>query len=118
MARESGSAITHGAKKPRMAYARASPQSEIPVATILNKTHLALRVPLPGKKILRLGPHLSGEVSAKAVQHPPLQAMVTSGEIEITEEGKGRRGVESGNKGPSATTRHGAGPEIRRTGKR
>lgn len=89
------------------------------MATILNKTSRPLRVPLPGKKLLRLAPLKSAAVSAKAVQHPPLRAMVEAGDIEISHAGRGhsvRPGVIRA--GLSDTDRHGSGPEIRRTGNR
>jgi hypothetical protein len=53
------------------------------MATITNKTCRPLSVPLPGGKKLRLGPLKSGEISAKAVDHPPVQKLIEAGEVEI-----------------------------------
>ena len=86
------------------------------MATILNKTRRPLKVPLPGYKILRLAPLKSAEVNAKAVHHPPLQEMVAAGDIEITEEGRGRGGLDGDGKGLSDVTGHDAPSQIRRTG--
>lgn len=54
--------------------------------TITNKTHLPLRVPLPGGKTLHLGPGKTGQVSPKAIEHPGLKKLVDAGKIEITDE--------------------------------
>ena len=43
------------------------------MATITNKTHKALSIPLPGGKKLRLGPLKSGEISPKGFDHAPVQ---------------------------------------------
>lgn len=64
--------------------------------TISNKTRKPLRVPLPGGKILRLGPLKEGQVAANAVEFPGLKALVEAGEIEIVEGGSRRTGGGSG----------------------
>ena len=43
---------------------------------IRNKTRLPLRVPLPGGKKLHLGPGQAGQVTPKALEHPPLKALL------------------------------------------
>ena len=87
--------------------------------TITNKTQKPLSIPLPGGKKLRLGPLKSGEISPKAVDHPPVRKLVEAGEVEIFgPEQKPRRGG-GGGKGsrPSSGGKsHGGG--IRQTGDR
>ncbi|MFT5049813.1 MAG: hypothetical protein ACI8QZ_001206 [Chlamydiales bacterium] len=51
--------------------------------TVINKTKKPLKVPLPGGKLLRLGPGKTGQVSPKALEHPGFQKMVDAGEIEV-----------------------------------
>ncbi len=58
------------------------------VKTIRNMTPLPVRVPLPRGKVLHLGARKTGEISAKAVDHPPLVKLVESGEIEILGDGE------------------------------
>ncbi|MDX1632894.1 MAG: hypothetical protein R3234_13570 [Thermoanaerobaculia bacterium] len=54
---------------------------------IKNTTNRPLRVPLPQGKTLHLGPRHTGEVAASALEHPPFQEMVESGEVEVLGEG-------------------------------
>ena len=86
------------------------------MATILNKTRRPLRVPLPGREDLRLAPLKSGEVNSKAVEHPPLVAMVEAGDIEITERGRGGGGLGARSRGLSGSTGHDPDRTIRKTG--
>jgi len=65
----------------RYGLRRVLPQANM--ATIKNKTCRPLSVPLPGGKKLRLGPLKSGEISDKAVDHPPVQKLIEAGEAEI-----------------------------------
>jgi len=63
--------------------------------TIKNITKKPLNVPLPGRKRLFLGPGKEGEIRARAAEHPPVAALVQSGELEIVPDaGKsgGKRG--------------------------
>jgi hypothetical protein len=87
--------------------------------TILNKTRKALSVPLPGGKKLFLGPGKSGQITMKAVEHPPLVKLVEADEIEIT------GGVAKGTDGAGAAKKSmtpGQGPSsgggVRHTGDR
>lgn len=57
--------------------------------TIVNKTPLPLRVPLPGGKVLHLGPNKSGQVADGAVEHNGLKKLLDAGKIEIQGEGQG-----------------------------
>ena len=87
------------------------------MAIITNKTTKALSVPLPGGKKLFLGPLKSGEISPKAVDHPPVQKLVEAGEVEIsgTQQKPKHAGGKPGAPSPGGQG-HGAG--IRRTGDR
>jgi hypothetical protein len=85
------------------------------VATIRNNTKKPLKVPLPGGKFLRLSPGKTGEAASKAVDHPPLRALVEKGEITILEGGT-TRGLGSESSGLSRTTGHDPDRTIRRTG--
>ncbi len=88
------------------------------MATITNKTRKALSVPLPGGKKLFLGPLKSGEISPKAVDHPPVQKLIKAGEVEIfdAKQKPGRAG--GGKAAPSSSGGQGHGGGIRRTGDR
>lgn len=85
------------------------------MATIRNNTKKPLKVPLPGGKFLRLSPGKTGEASSKAVEHPPLVAMVERGEITVLESGT-TRGLGGGNTGLSGATGHDPDRTIRHTG--
>lgn len=50
---------------------------------IKNKTTKPLRVPLPAGKRLFLVPGGVGQVVPKALEHPPLKALIEAGEIEV-----------------------------------
>ena len=52
--------------------------------SIKNTTHRPLAVSLPGNKKLRLGPLQTGQVTPKALEHPPLVAQVEAGVLEVT----------------------------------
>lgn len=52
---------------------------------IRNVTRGPLAVPLPGGKKLHLGPGKTGEISARAAEHPPLVALVEAGAVEVLE---------------------------------
>ncbi len=88
------------------------------MATITNKTRKALSVPLPGAKTLRLGPLKSGEISPKAVDHPPVLKLIESGEVEIVGSEQKPRHAGGGGQGirPSSGGQGHGG--IRRTGDR
>ena len=89
------------------------------MATITNKTHKPLSVPLPGGKKLHLGPLKSGEISPKAVDHPPVQKLIEAGDVEIFgPEQKPRRAGGGGKGSPPSSGGQGHGGGIRRTGDR
>ena len=54
--------------------------------TVINKTHGALKVPLPRGKSLRLGLNQSGQISHNDVEHAPLQSLVKAGDLEIVDD--------------------------------
>ena len=89
------------------------------MAIITNKTRKPLSVPLPGGKKLRLGPLKSGEISPKAVDHPPVQKLIKAGDVEIFgPEQKPRRSGGGGKGSPPSSGGQGHGGGIRRTGDR
>ena len=89
------------------------------MATITNKTPKALSVPLPGGKKLHLGPLKSGEISPKSIDHPAVQKLIESGEVEIFEPEQRPKGAGGGGKGvQSWSGGQGHGTGIRRTGDR
>ena len=53
--------------------------------TVTNKTYKPLRVPLPQGKTLHLGPLKTGQVSVHDIDHPPLQKLVESGDLEVAD---------------------------------
>lgn len=53
--------------------------------TVRNTTRSPLVVPLPGGRKLHLGPGQSGDISPRAAEHPPLAALVTSGDLSIAD---------------------------------
>jgi hypothetical protein len=71
------------------------------VPTVTNTTKRPLAVPLPQGKKLHLGPGRSGEVTPKALEHPPFQALVEDGSITV--QAGGRHG------GPGPGDRKGGG---------
>ena len=87
--------------------------------TIRNKTRKPLSVPLPGGKRLHLVPGKDGQVAPKALEHPPLLALVEAGELEITEGGKRTgSGGSSGKTGLSSSQGHQPSKGVRHTGDR
>lgn len=89
--------------------------------TVVNKTPLPLRVPLPGGKVLHLGPSKSGQVADAAVEHNALRKLVEAGKIEIQGEGQGgASGDGSGNSesphAPGARSGGGKATNVHRRG--
>jgi len=48
---------------------------------VTNKSKKPLMLPLPGSKKLFLGPGRTGQVSPKALEHPPLAKLIESGDV-------------------------------------
>jgi len=89
------------------------------MATITNKTRKPLSIPLPGGKKLRLGPLKSGEISPKAIDHPPVQKLIEADEVEILDSEQNPKGTGGGAKGVRRSSGgQGQGRGIRRTGDR
>jgi hypothetical protein len=88
------------------------------MTTISNKTQRPLSVPLPGGRFLHLGPGRSGEIAAKASEHPQLKKLIDAGEIEIV--GEGPRPTDGGREGKRGRTYmgHASGSGSRRSGDR
>jgi hypothetical protein len=86
---------------------------------ITNVVKHSISVPLPQGKKLFLGPGKSGQITAKAAQHPPLMKLVEAGELEIDAAGSQKSGPSfDGAAGRSKGQSGGAGSDIRRTGNR
>ena len=87
---------------------------------ISNKTKRPLKVNLPGGKRLHLAPRGTGQITAKAAEHPPVLKMIEEGLLAIQSTGKSTSGgagssPASGNTGsPNA----GFGGGLRHTGDR
>jgi hypothetical protein len=54
--------------------------------TILNKSRKPIRVPLPGNKVLHLGPLKIGQIADQHAQAPGVQRLLQKGDIEIVGE--------------------------------
>jgi hypothetical protein len=89
------------------------------MTTVSNKTQRPLSVPLPRGKTLHLGPGKTGQIAAKAVEHPPLKKLVDAGEIEILgEDSRPTDGAGGGTRGRPWSHGHTSGGAIRRSGDR
>lgn len=51
--------------------------------TVTNKTHAPIQVPLPGGKVLRLGPGMSGQIRDEHTEHGPVRKLVEAGQIAL-----------------------------------
>lgn len=86
--------------------------------SIHNKTNRPLAVPLPGGKKLRLGPFQTGQVTGKALQHPPLKKLIEAGDIELAADGDRRGEATSNSKRPTSGRNAPGAGGIRHTGDR
>ncbi|PCJ53714.1 MAG: hypothetical protein COA70_08475 [Planctomycetota bacterium] len=88
---------------------------------ILNKTPRPLKISLPGGKVLRLGPKMTGQISPKAAEHPPVKKLLEEGVIEIQGDG-GTRSTGGGSNSDSANGSNQSGSSggaaMRRSGDR
>ena len=87
---------------------------------ITNKTGKPLSLPLPGGKKLFLGPGKTGQVTAKALEFPPLVKLIEAGDV-ATAFGAGSKPQESaggGNTAPSGGRRAGGTGAMRQSGDR
>ena len=85
---------------------------------IINKTNKPLRIQLPGGKKLLLGPGKTGQVNAKALQHPPLAKLVEAGDVESGGTTAARQGGGTDKGGHSTGLRHGTTGAMRQSGDR
>lgn len=72
---------------------------------ITNKTRKPLSLPLPGGKKLFLGPGKTGQVTPKALEHPPIAALLASGDLETADDSHARQ-----ESAPAGKTAAPAGP--------
>ena len=85
---------------------------------IINKTNKPLRILLPGGKKLFLGPGKTGQINAKALQHPPLVKLIEAGDIESGGATATRQGGGADKAGHATGLRHGATGAMRQSGDR
>ena len=85
---------------------------------ITNKTKKPLSIPLPGGKKLYLGPGKTGQVTPKALAHPPVAKLIEAGEIATAEGGHKPKQGGSGNTGVSPGTGHKGTGAMRQAGDR
>ncbi|RFC48622.1 MAG: hypothetical protein DVB23_000490 [Verrucomicrobia bacterium] len=76
---------------------------------ITNKTPKPLSVPLPGGKKLFLGPGKTGQVTAKAMEHPPLVKLLEAGDIVSSEDTAPRTATANRKFNPPAGSSTGGG---------
>ncbi len=85
--------------------------------TIKNTTKKPLSVPLPRGKRLFLGPGKSGQIAPKAADHPPLVALLESGDLELVSEGGSFAGRGKGSGSSSGSPQsHTPGKTVFRSG--
>ena len=85
---------------------------------VKNTTKRPIKVPLPGGKRLFLGLGGTGQIAPKAAEHPPVKALIDSGDLEVMDGGRSKGGAASGG-GISSSQGDGSGSgNIRRTGDR
>ena len=83
---------------------------------IKNTTSAPVRVPLPAGKRLFLSPGGKAKIAHKAVEHPPVKALVEAGTLEVLDTGKSKKvAAAKGGLGPS---RDHSGGGVRHTGDR
>lgn len=89
---------------------------------ITNKTKKPLSVPLPGGKKLFLQPGKTGQVTPKALNHPPLAKLIEAGDIESADAGGSgpkARGGSGGSSNPaSGASGHKGTGAMRQSGDR
>ena len=85
---------------------------------ITNKTSKPIRVPLPGGKKLFLGPGKTGQVSPKAIEHPPLVKLLESGDLAKADGSSTPKAAGGGSTISSAGSRHGGSGAMRQSGDR
>jgi len=89
---------------------------------IHNLTKRPLAIKLPEGKVLRLGPGNTGQITAKAAEHPPVKQLIADGVIEIVGDGgthgkSGPGGFDTGSGQGSMPTRS-SGGAVHKSGDR
>lgn len=85
---------------------------------VTNKSKKPLMLPLPGNKKLFLGPGRTGQISPKALEHPPLAKLIESGEVVAADQDHKPDKGGGGGTGPSSGSSHGGPGAIRQSGDR
>jgi hypothetical protein len=86
---------------------------------ITNKTRKPLSVPLPGGKKLFLSPGKTGQVTPKALEHPPLAKLIEAGDVESDDKARKKpKEAGGGNTASSSGSRHAGSGAMRQSGDR
>lgn len=86
--------------------------------TVVNKTQLPIKVPLPRGKSLHLGPGKEGQIRDEASDHPALKKLVEAGKIDVFDGGT-RPSDAAATPGAPHESTHGQGKStLRRSGDR
>tara|TARA_R110002096_G_scaffold42144_21_gene113813 strand:- start:2180 stop:2443 length:264 start_codon:yes stop_codon:yes gene_type:complete len=85
---------------------------------ITNKTKKSLTVSLPKGKKLFLGPGKTGQVTEKALKHPPVVKLLEAGDLETSEGAATRTGGSSGNTGKPNPSGYSGTGAMRQSGDR
>jgi hypothetical protein len=86
---------------------------------ITNKTNKPLSVPLPGGKKLFLQPGKTGQITAKALEYPPVVKLLEAGDLKTADGGSVRLDRPDGGVSPgSATSGHKGTGAMRQSGDR
>ena len=85
---------------------------------VRNTTKRPIKVPLPGGKRLFLGLGGTGQIAPRAAEHPPVKALIESGDLEVLGGGRSKGSGGGGGGISSSQGDGGGGGNIRRTGDR
>ena len=85
---------------------------------VQNKKMRPLRIPLPGGKVLHLGPQKVAQIADNALEHPGVQRLIKDGTIEILGDGERAGGGDDGGSGPGPSQGQGKSPFRRGHGER
>ncbi len=86
---------------------------------ITNQSRRPLTIALPGGKKLRLGPLKSGQITARAAEHPAVKKLVEEGIIQLNDgSGATKNRAGTGNVSARPSQRRGSGTAQRQSGDR
>ena len=86
---------------------------------IKNQSRRPLTIALPGGKKLRLGPLKSGQITARAAEHPAVKKLVEEGIIQLNDgSGATKNRAGTGNVSARPSQRRGSGAAQRQSGDR